>query len=270
MKKQTTAQAQEDGPYLNGKVPFRPGILFRQLTAAQYDVIVGLDFGHGETVAYVCYFELDNTTGKKNPAYRIVMMDHNDSTPIPTYIHYDASGSVVIGKNAADHLDFFQHFKQSPTRWDTPVGGRTARELMRDFIGTLWHSILLYDEKVKEGADKNSLLLAVGCPSGGDWTTEKSMAEYGELVREATGCKRVEIFPESAAAIMANIQSAVERKQPWHTDRGVAIYDFGSSTLDFTYVLMGKVIFNLSVDLGGSQIDEAMLRKLLADHGLTE
>lgn len=273
MKNPTAAQTKTYGPYLYGKIPFQPGMLYDHLTASQYDIVVGLDFGHGETVAYKYYLEPDTKSGGKKPVYRNVKMDYKGSAAIPTYIHCDASGRVVIGKEAADESGFHQHFKQSPKRWDTPVGGRTARELMRDFIGTLWQSILIYDDTIKEALANGTLLLAVGCPSGGDWTTEESMRAYGELVREATGCAYVEIFPESAAAIMANIHSVMMRTgedQPGYTGCGVAIYDFGSSTLDFTYVYMGRVIFNLSVDLGGSQIDEAMLRKLLADNGLTE
>ena len=281
MKNPTATKTRTHGPYWYGKTPFHPGLLYEHLAAAQYKVVVGMDFGHGETVVYQYYLEPDIKTGEKKPTYVSAKMTQQGSTAIPTYIHYDASGNVMIGKDAIGDLEFHQHFKQPPKRWNTSVGGRTARELMRDFIRTLWQSILVYNDTIKDALAQDSLLLAVGCPSGGDWTTEESISAYGELVREATGCKHVEIFPESAAAIMANIQSAMAKTKgkdgedqpeqaPLHTDRGVAIYDFGSSTLDFTYVLMGVVIFNYSVDLGGSQIDEAMLRKLLADNGLTE
>lgn len=269
------------GPYLYGKTPFHAGLLYEHLAASQYDIVVGLDLGHGETVVYKYFLETART-GEKKPAYRRVQMNYQDSATIPTYIRYDESGKVKIGKDAVNKTGFQQHFKRSPKEWCMPVDGREARELMRDFIRELWRSILVYEDdgKIKEALDNGKLLLAVGCPSGGDWTTEESTRAYGELVREATGCEHVEIFPESAAAIMAKIQSAMAQvkgrdgadpaQPPRRTDLGVAIYDFGSSTLDFTYVLMGTVIFNYSVDLGGAQIDEAMLRKCLADCGLTE
>lgn len=276
MENMMTTDTQARGPYLYGKIPFYPGKLYEQLATAQYDFVVGLDFGHGETVAYKYYLE-DIMTGGKKPVYRHVQMNYEGSFAIPTYICYDASGQVKIGKEAVGISGFYQHFKRSPKEWSMPVGGREARELMQDFIRTLWQSILVYEKEIKVAAEEGKLLLAVGCPSGTDWTTEEYISEYCKLVQEATGCKHVNIFPESSAAIMSNILSAMTplredqtgQKQR-RTDRGVAIYDFGSSTLDFTYVLMGVAIFNYSVDLGGAQIDRAMLKKILADNNLTE
>lgn len=89
------------------------------------------------------------------------------------------------------------------------------------------------------------------------------MEKYKALVTKATGYKNATILPESNGAIMAAINAGT-----FDLSRGVAIYDLGSSTLDFTYILMGKALITASIPLGGSDIDKAMLRYIAKKYKL--
>ena len=244
--------------YLNRE--YESGMVSKQLKdMRQYDVIAGLDFGHGESVIYKIYkgqtgeWELDHVT----------MTNTYDST-VPTLMTYQ-NGKPVIGR-AAQYADpLIQCFKEAPQNWGAPgaVGGKTFGNMMEDYIAALWSGAMQFDEGLSEAAAKDgSLLIAVGCPASPAWTDPDSMEEYAALVRRATGCRNVAVMPESNAAIMNAICSS-KKGRSLDLSRGVAIYDAGSSTIDFTYVLMGKVMITRSLRVGGSDLDRAIREYIL-------
>lgn len=242
--------------YLADKV-FEPGDVFSSIESNRYEVIIGLDIGHGECVANK--YQKD-TMGE----WRIVplQLNYECQHTLPTYIsvHDD---KVLIGEDATVEFDFLQHFKLEPVDWDKPAdaSGRTFGAMLRCFIRNLWEHILRYDPDLA-AIEPSKLLVAVGCPASNSWIQRED--QYVELVREATGCEHVVILPESTAAIMTPVLAGGQR-----VDAGVAIYDMGSSTMDFTYVYLGKRLIARSLRLGGSDIDRAMYRKALRDSGLT-
>lgn len=241
-------------------MPFYNGMVFTHIAGSgNYDLIVGLDFGHGETLVYL--YERSGTEWK----LRRLKMNYEDDHKLPTYISYTADG-IVFGHEAAKDLQFIQHFKTSPTEWDKkPDSVHSCRDLMHDYLSRLWENICRYNTELRPAQAAGRLLVVVGCPAATQWISHQSRKAYQELVTEATGCAHSFIMPESNAAIMAAIHGAT-----LNLSRGVAIYDIGSSTLDFTYVLMGKVLISRSLDIGGMKLDRAMLRKILADNQMTE
>lgn len=239
---------------------FRPGMVFNNLHELQYETVVGLDIGHGECMAYICQ---KDSSGKWNPAPLVV--DGNVDRHIPSYIAY-VDGKSVIGVKAKNILSESLHvyFKREPKEWNIVSNDKihTYGRLMEDYISALWENILSKNADKFESCTLDKLLITVGCPASGSWTEPEQMKEYAKLVKRATKCEHVAILPESTAAIMAPIYS----RRAFDLHRGIAIYDLGSSTLDFTYILLGKVLIIASIPLGGSDIDKAMLRYIAREN----
>ena len=242
--------------YLNRE--FVPGMVFGNLQEIRYKMVVGLDIGHGECMAYVYR---KNSQGEWEPERLMVTTDGD--LRIPSYIAY-AGEMPVIGNDATTLQSGLQvYFKKEPSQWNitSADGVHTYGKLMEDYISVLWANILSKNEVIRD-CEKDQVLIAVGCPASGAWTEPRFMSEYVALTARATGYDNVTILPESTAAIMTPIYS----KKAVDLLRGVAIYDLGSSTLDFTYILMGKILITASLPLGGSDIDRAMLRYVAAEN----
>ena len=145
---------------------------------------------------------------------------------------------------------------------------------MGDYIAELWKNARRFDELLSSAAEGGDVLLVVGCPASPDWTGTEEMRRFAELVRAATGCANVAILPESNAAMMnaacsdaAGSGGAPDR--PLDIMGGILIYDAGSSTIDVTYVLMGRLMLIMSLETGGHDLDTAIRRRALLDNGLT-
>ena len=250
MTADTTSRKGKKLYYLNQE--FVPGMVFGNLQESCYEMVVGLDIGHGECMAYVYH---KNSQGEwvSEP----LAVTPSGDRHIPSYIAY-VEGRPIIGSDATGIRGGLQvYFKKEPSQWGKPSADRvhTYGDLMEDYISVLWKNILSKNETVRE-CEMEKVLIAVGCPASASWTEPRYMQEYVALTARATGYTHVTILPESTAAIMTPIYS----KREVDLQRGVAIYDLGSSTLDFTYILMGRILIAASLPLGGSDIDQAMLR----------
>lgn len=261
----------KEAPYytVNGSI-YQPGAVFQHIVSMRYDMIIGLDFGHGESVVFK---NIKNSRGEWS--YEALKCGPNKETEVPSYLSYGENHQILIGRDAPSDPDFFQYFKVIPDQWSMPAddAGHTFQDVIRDFIAELWHNVLIWDageKTVKEALQDDRLLLAVGCPSSDKWTSAVNEKKYIELIAEATGCKseHIVILPESTAAIMVPIISGKGENNSCRVDSGVAVYDFGSSTVDFTYVYMGKRLIVRSLYLGGADIDKAMLRRVLKENGV--
>lgn len=254
--------------------PFQAYQVYSRLKEANYTFIVGLDIGHGETIAYL--FSLEETAdqdGTTVSAPKVVRLrlNHEDDAKVPTILRF-ADDRTIVGRKAKNAQGFFQHFKTEPEKWDRKIDQvHTHGGLMEAFIGTMWQQILQYQPKLAEAVEQDRVLLTVGCPASDAWTGEGAMSRYEALIRQATHCAHVSVLPESTAAIMAAVLSAEETVPPYKLalEQGIAVLDAGSSTLDFTYVQMGNTLRTRSLRLGGHDLDEQMLEVAMEDSGLT-
>lgn len=264
--------------------PFQQDAVFSRLTTMQFRYVVGMDVGHGETLVYL----LDTQQMQLKKLY---IMDNEDK--IPTMMAFRQDGSVVIGKAAGKYPGFIQDFKVDPGQWgdlfsDETANGeqsgakRTYEDLMKIFIREVWKGVLQKNPKLEEAVQNNQVLITVGCPSSPLWTDTEPVRAYQKLIVEATGCPHAAVLAESTAAIMSVIldkyevdetagpeTDTEEEKTGVCLSRGLAVIDAGSSTIDFTYVLLGRKLITASLRIAGYSIDEQMLEQALEDSGLT-
>ena len=236
---------------------------------------VGLDVGHGETCATFLY---KNAAGSWETAP--LYFDGNERV-VASMISY--GNGVKTGRSA--RANGIKEFKIKPACWDNNItNNKTYGEVLKDFIAEVWKELLRANSTNSPfitAAKSGSLVLCAGCPSSPDWT--EHMEDYAGLLREATGCGHIVIQPESNAAVMdavcghiviqpesnAAVMDAVcsKSEQAAGLTRGVAIFDAGSSTIDFTYILPGVILITGSIGVAGSDIDHAVCRRALAAGG---
>ena len=220
-----------------------------------YDVILGWDFGHGEN----CVEMFRYGSGNDSTTLRL---DSGKRQEIPTVIAY-RNQEVLIGYEAAPCFHAIPYFKSRPDLWDAKIAGLTKKDMIYDFFKETMNSIRKYNQIF----DTDRILLMVGCPSGKDWTNEENIEKYQALIQEATKVEKVIVMPESRAALLSvftrNTDIVVD------TYQGAGVFDFGSSTADFTYMKFGEHMLEYSRNLGGVAVERNMLKKILADNGLT-
>lgn len=228
--------------------PFRSGQVLDYLLTAKFYKVVSMDIGHGESTAYI--YEYVGGSWQ----CRQLRLNAMDTPTIPTYISY-AGETVHIGYDA-DKLNFFQHFKEPPHKWSKPV-----RRALKDFIAQFWKELKRWNGELVQAEAAEEVLLVAGCPASREWL---GSGDYRDLILEATGYAHTAVISEASAAVMhAVFREELDLRQ------GVAIYDLGSSTVDFVYLWMGKKMISRSLSLGGRDVDYAMLRKILADNRMT-
>lgn len=278
--------------------PFAQSVVYQQLTNMKYTHVLGLDIGHGETVVYLAILKSVTETDEKSKKPRTVIKteikkvkvtDTGDER-IATIIGF-GDDKVLIGSKAAKLPDFYQHFKKEPALWEGDYRKYKFGELMEKFIRELWSGIIRFNPTVEQAAKDNKLLIAVGCPSSPAWTNATAVQKYQTLIGEATGCTHVTVLAESTAAIMSavldvnEINAETDRQEESTSDekktkkvirlnRGLAVIDAGSSTIDFTYVLLGKKLITRSLAVAGHDLDEQILAVALdtakKESGLTK
>lgn len=240
-------------------------------------VYLGSDIGHCETAVSV--IDLDN---QNNPV-KLLNLDGNHYDVIPTAISLstdqirqlgkaervdtkllDKLGEIRIGYGAKyqikeDEGEYFVYFKRCPAEFGDKIGqsaaakesGLTCGKLMAAFLYQLIKNIRSFNTGVIGPEDE--LIWRIGCPSSAAWTDTSA---YAKLAHLATGIDKVSVVPESRAAMFSAVSSG---NTAISAQEGVMVFDFGSSTADSTYMLLGCKIQEYSWNLGASRIEEQLL-----------
>lgn len=252
---------------------FRVGQVYQQLLNMNYRFVVGMDIGHGESLFYLLRKSIVVEDGetKQKIEWKKLGINEQNFYRIPTMIGFDGD-KIVLGSEARKCPVYYQHFKAEPGKWDKPnrAGNPASNKyLMEAFIREAWKGILdnKDSQELRDAVQSKQVLIAVGCPASQNWTNAKATEDYQQLIKDATGYDHVAVMAESTAAIMSALLLPGNRPL---LSRGMAVVDAGSSTIDFTYVLLGKKLITASLDVAGYRLDELMLEQILEDNHLTD
>ena len=177
-------------------------------------------------------------------------------------------GDFKIGNNlpaAAVNGEKFIYFKVPPKDFDTvcaksAVGkecGITHGVVIACYVYALTKLLLKHNVGSCSEDDRSAAQLLVGCPTTSDWTLGTNKEAYAQLIQRATKVESVRIIPESRAAMFSSIENG---KNMVSAANGALVFDFGSSTADCTYMLLGQKILEFSWTLGASEIESTMTR----------
>ena len=181
----------------------------------------------------------------------------------------DTLGPIRIGEITAKDSklgETFTNFKIYPARFDEvcaksekgKLAGIRYGEAMACFIYALLMQTLRSEKTTALSlSDIKSMHLYVGCPSTGVWTNKKPLDQYAALVKAATGAGRVTIVPESRAALFSNVNK--RHFKALNAQKGILVFDFGSSTADCTFMKLGVGKLEFSWRLGASEIEHNMM-----------
>lgn len=242
---------------------------------------IGIDLGHGETsAAYVSSSEksvkrLEVSLHKDLVIPTQVMLTCEqikklNGTESPDHKLLSELGDIRIGNLPASGAfgERFAYFKKPPKDFGNVSESAkdlniTSGALMACFIHTLVKNIIEANQSELDIEDISEIDLWVGCPSTADWTSGEAVRKYEELIKRAIGGGKVTVVPESRAAMYSSIDN--NKSGVISTVDGVAVFDFGSSTADCTYMLLGKTMREFSWALGASQVEMNMCGRVYAE-----
>lgn len=242
--------------------------------------ILGIDLGHCETavatpkemqgryeVTRICPQQKDQIivtqivlTNEQMKALKGIKM--------PSFSVLSKLGEISIGNYlpmSVENGEKFIYFKVPPKDFDkvcanTEVGkscGITHGMVMACYAYALTVNIFKYNVGDCDEINRTKTELLVGCPTTADWTSISAREKYAQLIKNATGVKSVQIIPESRAAMFSSVENG---KNKVSAAKGALVFDFGSSTADCTYMLLGRKIFEFSWTLGASEIERRMVQ----------
>ena len=187
--------------------------------------------------------------------------------PRPTYALLQDL-ELQIGEDLpADASDgeLFCYFKTAPQNFDRLYAnsgcakeyGITYGMLMACFVFSLVNNLLKLNDNYFDASDRKNIDLLIGCPSTSDWTASDAKKEYAALVKAATNVHHVRIVPESRAAMFSSVENRLGLVSALD---GALVFDFGSSTVDCTYMLLGRKLLEFSWNLGAAKIEQQIVQ----------
>lgn len=215
------------------------------------EFIIGIDFGHGETSANFYSLkdkgtkDLDISKGKKVIKSAVAILEQEGVETI-------AVGDRAI-QDAPLAKDFQVSFKKRPSQMN-----KVERKRMVAFMKGVYDSIL---DCYPDYRHRDHCVFIARPSQDKLWKSEEK-AYIG--IAEEAGLPVAGIQKESRAAYF-RARTQPDSKIDTQVDNGVLIVDFGSSTIDFTY--LNKDLpqpIDDGVDLGASAVEEALLKYSLA------
>jgi hypothetical protein len=213
-------------------------------------VVFGFDAGDGE---FSVYFTLPDAP---NPSPVSVF---NPETQLSGYIKLDTNEIIYgdslfsIDYNNFKHVGEFNiNFKSTP--------GTKNDEKIKEFASIVFNAVKkLVPQYFKDNYTQRWF---VGCPSG--WKNNEVKNSYADIFRSAE-IPNVQIVYESNAALSYYDKelSVVNIK---NVENGVLLLDYGSSTLDATFIRPNEETSPYGCALGASYIEKAMLHFVLTGY----
>lgn len=218
------------------------------------EFIIGIDFGHGETSA--CFYDLkDGNEPQKDldilPSLKVIKS-------AVAILEQEGTETISVGdaaiQDAPSAKDFQVSFKKRPSEM-TPV----ERNRMLLFMKGVYSQIL---DRHPDFKTRNHVVYIARPSQDKLWKSEEEA--YLKIAEDA-GLPVAGIQRESRAAYFrARTQS--DSKIDSQVKKGVLIVDFGSSTIDFTYLnsKLPKPIDD-GCPLGASEVERTLLEYAMAN-----
>lgn len=219
--------------------------------------IVGIDYGHGETAAWVVPLNADNPAGLplEGTSLRLRVSNEVEDQKLPSVVYYDTSGNYYLTAKPGCGISGGMKGRVSSLKLDN-----SRRTHYMNYIRLIVETLLELNSdilKIEEGEANFRLCMA----SPTRWNDDEKK-EYLELFNEALAPLNLKfewIINESDAAYFTfNDKTA-------GPDKCSLVIDYGSSTIDYTAMKNGRKISNddwSNQQLGASNIEKTMFESL--------
>lgn len=247
----------------------------------QEEIIVGIDLGTTNSLVAIIHPET------KQP---IALKEHNTSSLVPSVIHFDESGNIVVGEEAKkklitqpQHTIFsakrlmgksYNDIKANASFFSYKVIDDNTESLVKVQVGNRFYTpIDLSSFILKELKQRAEHILktpvnkaVITVPAYFNDAQRQATRDAGKLA----GLDVLRIVNEPTAASLAygiGLNKAEEKT--------IAVYDLGGGTFDISILNISNGVFevlstNGDTYLGGDDIDKAIVHFWLEQAGLTE
>lgn len=213
---------------------------------------VGIDFGHGETIAS----RVPGYNGTPVSQISIRQANNNEGKKILSAIcRKKGQWSLVYGEQDFKLEDVREGFKDRISKMT-----EKDKESMREFAKLIFKAILENDTDLKYDptSEEKNFELGIACPS--DWIREdlNAQQEYLDFFRNECGLPVDHCIKESDAAFFSKYNR-------YEGSDNVFVIDIGSSTIDFTTYANSRCIADCcwGKNLGAHRIEDALIPRIL-------
>lgn len=213
------------------------------------EYIVAVDFGHGETSAWIV--PMDNQMDRQGEALKLRISNEVELRTIYSVIYQDKNGNFSLDDTSGNVVGAFKK-KVRDLRKDTQ-----KYKAYTEFIKAIYKRLLSKNDRLhSDGEGNTNFYLCIACPT--KWSNDDRI-EYVDFFNEALkefGVEVMWVINESDAAYFSHGSTSE------FADKCVLIIDYGSSTIDYTLMYKGKKISDdqWSNDyLGASNIEKSIM-----------
>lgn len=248
----------------------------------QAEMIVGIDLGTTNSLVAIIHPE------SRNP---IALKKHDSSSLVPSVVHFDKSGNVIVGEEAKAFLETdpantifsakrlmgksYNDIKQNASFFTYKVIDNDDEKLVKVQVGNQFYSpIDLSSFILKELKARAEYILktpvtkaVITVPAYFNDAQRQATRDAGKLA----GLDVLRIVNEPTAAALAYGLGATSKGG----EQTIAVYDLGGGTFDISILKINDGIFevlstNGDTYLGGDDFDRAIVKYWMNDLGISE
>lgn len=215
--------------------------------------IVGVDFGHGETAAWIVPIGADVNVEADGQPLMIRKSKKNESErKIDSVVYIGDDGSFGANEGECPNSIMVNEFKGRIRNLDD-----LHKNAYKSFIQMVYKRIFEQNDILKQDGLESNFYFQIACPTNWD---ETDKIDYINFFNEALSMYGVHIdylMNESDAAYFCFNKTVSPSK-----DDFVLVVDYGSSTIDYTVVQGSKKVSDdnwSSPTLGASEIEKTIL-----------
>lgn len=213
------------------------------------EYIVGIDFGHGETSAWLVPIH-GNSQGE---ALRIRNAAHANEKVCPSWVYRDKKGNYSLVQTVGSCVRF--GFKAKPVALDQ---NPEQKEAFAAYIKLIILALLQNNTELKiDLSGGPNFILCVACPTRWSEYDKRSYLSFLSNAMVGTKVEPMWVINESDAAFFSWVGSPDDSFKVGANDCTLVI-DYGSSTIDYTMMRDGKKVSDDSwsnPNLGASLVE---------------
>jgi len=215
--------------------------------------VVSIDFGHGETAAWLVPLDATEVNAKYGESLRLKATNHENLRMLPSVIYADKNASFSLDNTVGDVVTCFK---------DKVVNlGLAANKKKKtayiSYIKEIYKKLLELNTKLKsDGKGNTNFYLCIACPTKWEQEDKDDYIRFFNSALQEFNVKVMWVINESDAAYFTHGSSEEYAKQC------VLVIDYGSSTIDYTVIDNGEKISDdnwSNAQLGASNIERAIL-----------
>ena len=245
------------------------------------EIIVGIDLGTTNSLVAIIHPET------KQP---IALKEHNTSSLVPSVVHFDALGNIIVGEEAKNFLitepqntifsakrlmgKSYNDIKENTSFFSFKVIDDDSQRLVKVQVGNKFYSpVDLSSFILKELKQRAEHILktpvnkaVITVPAYFNDTQRQATRDAGKLA----GLDVLRIVNEPTAASLAYGLGLNKEEE-----KTIAVYDLGGGTFDISILKISNGIFevlstNGDTYLGGDDIDNIIVKYWLQEAGVNE